>query len=347
MSFLTTYCTRRLAADQRPAEKVADTTPVDAANIEAIRRILAAGTMGLGGGVLAGAAMNAGSLFGSPQSVLPTTEPVTVKLIDEAPTPTRPWHGLRPAKPLPWITQGGQRMKLGQVPVPPPQPSALQSAATTLYNNVVKPLGLHNYADPVAPTTWASSKLWAGPGQLGAGALSAVGGYTAADWLLKRRRDAGMERELDTAEQEYLSALSQLTAAGRPKQAAETPDKGVVSAVSDKLKQWWAAGARDPAAAAASLAAPPPAPAPSTSTIPGLKPATWGWGIPQLAANSAGYMAAAWPTLAALPAIPAGVGMYNFMRDSGERKALQEALALRRRMRQHAMPPAIQLVPQA
>lgn len=346
MSFLTTYCThRRVATDAITTGKVAETTPVDAANIEAIRRILAAGTMGLGVGALAGAATNAGTLFGAPQSVLPTTEPVTVKLVDEAPTAARPWHGLRPAKPLPWITQGGQRMKLGQAPAAPPAPTApptsvLQRAATSLYDNVVKPTGLHRYADPISslPTTSASSKWWNGPGQLGAGALSAVGAYSAMDWLLKRRRDAGMERELDSAERDYLSALQQLTAAGRPK-TAEAPADTLAGTISKTLSRWHARGAPGATGSVAPAAA-PAAPA-------GLQPVAGGNGIAQWLTNRIGDGAGLWTTMAMLPAIPAGMGMYDFMRNSGARKDLQEAIALRRRMRQHAMPPAIQLVPQA
>jgi hypothetical protein len=337
MSFLPRYCTRPTATDN--ARKTASpTTAVDAANVEAIRRILAASTVAGGAGVLAAGAMNLGALTGQPQSVLPSTEPVTVKLIDESPTANRPWHGLRPAKPLPWITMSGQRTKLGQAPATPP--STMQTVAQGLYDNVIKPTGLHQFADPGLPTTSANSKLWGVPGMAAAGALSFVGGLTATDWLLKRRRDAGMEREVESAEKDYLAALSQLSTAGRKtaEKVDATAGKAVAEAAPSLLKQLYDAGAQIKPDAAATAAAP--------AISRGIEPikAFGGWG--QQANNAASGLGAWWTALATVPAIPAGMGMYSFMRDSGERKALQEAIALRRRMRQHTAPPAIQLVPQ-
>ena len=303
------------------------TTAVDAANIEAIRRILAVSAAAGGAGVLTAGLANFGTLAGRPQSVLSANEPVTVKLIDEAPTANRPWHGLRPSKPLPWITSGGQRTKLGGLT------SVTQDIAEGLYNNVLKPGGLHRYLDgPLFPTTDASAKFWGVPGMVGGGALSFVGGVTAADWLLKRRREAGMEREVETAEKDYLSALNQLSTVGR-KRAVETTAAAAKAAPSF-LEQAYAAGA--PTAA-------PPKPFDISA---GLEPIKALFGLGQTGANALGRGAATWGALATIPAIPAGMGMYHLMRDSGERRALQEAIALRRRMRQHTAPPAIQLVPQ-
>lgn len=335
MSFLHKYCTRQ-AAPNTATKTASPTTAVDSANIEALRRVLAMSAVGGGAGALWAGAANIGTLLGKPQAVTPSSEPVTVRLIDEAPTVNRPWHGLRPSKPLPWITMSGQRQKLGQVPAPAAQPSLMQTAAQGLYDNVVKPLGLHRYADIGLPTTSPNAKPWAAPAMIAGGGLSMLGGYTAADWLLKRRRDAGMEREVETAEQDYLSALSQLSAAGRKKaDAAAATGTAVAKAAPTLLEQIYAAGAK----------VKPPAGPPGDITR-GLEPMTALGGVPQHGVNTLSSLAAWWPTIAAVPAIPAGVGMYNFMRDSGERKALQEAIALRRRMRQHSAPPAIQLVPQ-
>jgi hypothetical protein len=327
MSFLPKYCTRPAATDA--ARKTASpTTAVDAANIEAMRRILAASAVAGGAGVITAGLSNLGTLAGRPQSVLSADEPVTVKLIDEAPTANRPWHGLRPAKPLPWITMGGQRTKLGGLT------AVTQGIAEGAYNNLIKPTGLHRYADgPLPPTTDANSKFWGVPGMAAAGALSFVGGLAATDWLLKRRRDAGMEREMESAEKDYLAALTQLSTAGRKK--ADEPAAAAAKVAPTVLERAFAAGA------------PTSVPRKPVDISQGLEPLKSLFGLPmQPAANALGGAAATWATLATIPAIPAGVGMYHFMRDSGERKALQEAIALRRRMRQHTAPPAIQLVPQ-
>lgn len=295
MSFLHTYYTRVARG------KTAANNAVDNANIEALRRVLAVSALGAGTGAAAAGLTNIGTLFGKPQAMLPVAEPVTVRLVDEPATPTHPWHGLRPTRPLPWITAPGQRTKVGGVSDPGGD-GYFAPAAQKLYDHVLKPLGVNHAMDiPGLPSTTAASKWWAGPAQMGGAALAGVGAYTAVDWLMKRRRDAAMERELQGAESDYLTAMRQLSAAGRPR----APVGKIAESSVEPFSSW----------------------------------------IAQTASNWLNQVPATWTTVATIPALGAGYGMFHMMRDAGDRKALSEALALRRRVRQYAAPPPIQVVP--
>lgn len=178
---------------EAPAISPAPTAPVEElATREAIRKILGAGLGAAGLGMLARGGQEMVNHYLNPRPIVSSAQGPTV--VEMTTLPNR-------KKPLNWIVPGGTNLRFKQANDP------VGTAANAVYDYGVKPLGLEpmmNFGTSVA------SKPWLGAGVVGATGAGALGGWKLVDWLSKRRRESDLNRELGTAEREYVDAIKAL-----------------------------------------------------------------------------------------------------------------------------------------
>jgi len=262
---------------------------------EAIRHMLTYAMAGAGAGVGLRGLSSMGEIFNPRPIVSPVAQgtPTVVSLSSEHDR-KRPGAWLQPTAVGPVFKQAVEQPMAGP--------------ANSIYDNVVKPLGLHQVADmPFNNITVPGAKPLYGAGAVAATAAGVGGGYKLLDWLLKRKRKNELDGETSAAEQEYLGAIKDLR---QTKYAALDEARG-------QIKQ----------ARVDELQSP-------------LSPAGW---TGQNAANAAGTLASTWGGLAMAAGIPAAAAGYALARENSNARALREALLLRARNLQRAQPAPVVL----
>lgn len=186
---------------------------IDAANIAALKQILATGGVGLGVGALVRGAGGLGEILSEPAA--PSAAPggpTVVTLSPTLPQKRRPNRWIQPASAPRLPPYMKQANVVPPAPTSPasPQSDMLGTAASGLYNHVIKPIGLDQMMDIPGGTTSPQAKYWQRGGQVAAAMGGVYGGSKLVDWLMGKRRQMNQDADLHAAETEYMQALQGL-----------------------------------------------------------------------------------------------------------------------------------------